>query len=215
LLNRFVGEEVAIVSEMPGTTRDTLREHLVIGGLPIHLTDTAGLRASSDPVEVLGISRAKDAMGKADLVLAVLDASEETEEDERMLASIPADVGRLLVRNKIDRIGVASRLDACSFGPQVWVSALSGEGLELLKAEILRQAGFHPGAEGVFVARERHLDALRRAQAHLRSASELKGQLELFAEELRLAQEALSEITGRMSADDLLGEIFSRFCIGK
>jgi tRNA modification GTPase len=208
LLNRLAGEERAIVTAVPGTTRDALREPIQIEGVPLVLVDTAGLRASRDEIERLGIDRTRQEMARADLVLVVVDAcSPEAPEGE-----LPADATRIRVLNKIDLVpGTA----AGRRGEEVLVSAKTGAGLDALRAAILEAAGWHGRGESVFLARERHLRALRAAQAHLAGAAGQQDQWEFFAEELRLAQEALGEIGGRVSTDDLLGEIFARFCIGK
>jgi tRNA modification GTPase len=215
LLNRFAGEDVAIVSEVPGTTRDAIREQLVIGGVPVHLVDTAGLRDASDLVERLGIERTRAAIQKADLALVVLDASNRDPADEGALIQALPLLQRIIVWNKIDLTGELARVEQHVGSPEVWVSAKLGTGLRDLEETILRCIGFDTAAEGVFIARERHLDALRRAGNHLRAATESLGRLELVAEELRLAHDALGEVIGRIAPDDLLGEIFSRFCIGK
>jgi tRNA modification GTPase len=215
LLNRFAGEEVAIVSDVPGTTRDALREHLVIGGVPVHLVDTAGLRDAADVVERLGIARTQAAIEKADLALVVLDASRRDASDEQALMAALPTLQRIIVWNKIDLTGEPARVGRSDGTTAVWVSAKLGSGLPELEAEILRCIGFDPAAEGVFVARERHLDALRRARQHLAAGGKALDRLEVLAEELRLAHDALGEIVGRVTPDDLLGEIFSRFCIGK
>jgi tRNA modification GTPase len=213
LLNRLAGEEVAIVTELPGTTRDVIRQELVIEGVPIHVLDTAGLRDSGDRIERLGIERTREVIERADLVLFVADAPAGwLEEDSRLLSELPAGARWLVVLNKID-------LGRGLFGPmperQVQVSARSGEGLDDLRREILDVLGWQAGEEGTFSARARHLDALARAAACLTRAKDRLGELELFAEELRLTQRALGEITGEVTADDLLGQIFSQFCIGK
>jgi tRNA modification GTPase len=208
LLNRLAGEERAIVTPIPGTTRDALREPIQIEGVPLVVVDTAGLRASRDEVERLGIDRTRREMARADLVLVVLEAtSPEAPEGE-----LPADVTRIRVINKIDLLPGAA---AGRRGDEVLVSAKTGAGLDALRATILEAAGWQGRGESVFLARERHLRALRTAQAHLAAAAGQQDRWEFFAEELRLAQEALGEISGRVSADDLLGEIFARFCIGK
>jgi tRNA modification GTPase len=215
LLNRFAGEEVAIVSDVPGTTRDAVREHLVIGGLPVHLVDTAGLRDASDVVEQLGIARTRVAIERADLALVILDASRRDPADEQVLMAGLPSLHRIIVWNKIDLTGESARVERAGMTTEVWISAKRGTGLAELEAEILRCIGFDVAAEGVFVARERHLDALRRTQHHLAAGMESLHRPEVVAEELRLAHDALGEITGRVTADDLLGEIFARFCIGK
>jgi tRNA modification GTPase len=215
LLNRLVGEEVAIVSEIPGTTRDALREELVIEGVPIHVVDTAGLRVTQDIVERLGIARARAAIEHADLALIIKDSTVADEPDPENLFLLPDQLQHLVVWNKIDLTGDCPKVIPDARGGSVWISARTGEGLELLKSEILRCVGFGGSEEGVFLARERHLLALNQALAHIKAAEIAQDRVELLAEELRLADSALGEITGRMTSDELLGEIFARFCIGK
>ena len=208
LLNRLAGEERAIVTATPGTTRDALRESIQIEGVPIVLVDTAGLRASSDEIERLGMMRAREEMGRADVVLVILEAGGR----EALEEEIPGAGARITVVNKIDLVpgSVAGR-----HGDEVHVSARSGAGLDMLRMALLQAAGWNSRGESVFLARERHLRALKAAREHLAAAAAQGANWEFFAEELRLAQAALGEISGRISADDLLGEIFSRFCIGK
>jgi len=216
LLNRLAGEELAIVTEIPGTTRDAVRQSINVGGVPAHIIDTAGLRDSSDPVEKLGIARTWTAIERADLMLLVINATRgESREDHDILARLPGKLPCIKVMNKIDLIGHAPAQERSGGAKVVWLSAKTGEGVELLREALLDTVGWHGSGEGLFMARERHLQALATAQAHLEQAAQLMRQLELFAEELRLAQEALGAITGEYTADDLLGEIFSRFCIGK
>ncbi len=216
LLNRMVGEELAIVTDIPGTTRDAIRESVVVNGVPAHIIDTAGLRASSDPVEKLSIARTWAAIERADLVLLVVDATVgETQGDRDILARLPGRLPCIRVMNKIDLVGRAPAVERVDGATVVWLSAKTGAGIERLRQALLDTVGWHGSGEGLFMARERHLQALGAAQAHLEQATQLGRQLELFAEELRLAQEALGAITGEYTADDLLGEIFSRFCIGK
>jgi tRNA modification GTPase len=216
LLNRLAGEEVAIVTDIPGTTRDVIRLELSIGGVPMHVMDTAGLREAADPVEVLGVARTRDALRKADLALVIADVRDGlTSADRRILAELPARMPRILVYNKIDLAPSGSVPQAQDTGDRVYVSALSGEGLSDLQGAILRAVGWLNEEEPIFLARERHLQALERAAQHLETAQGCAQTIELFAEELRLGQLALGEITGEFTADDLLGEIFSRFCIGK
>ena len=210
LLNRLAGEERAIVTAVPGTTRDALREAIQIEGVPLTLVDTAGLRPSSDEVERLGIQRTHQELGQADLVLAVYDAASGEFE---LPAAAPAAGARIDVFNKADLApGFAPPPGA---HPAVAVSAKTGAGLEGLRRAILDAAGWRSHGESVFLARERHLRALAAARGHLAAAAAQPAQWEFFAEELRLAQGALAGITGKFSADDLLGEIFARFCIGK
>ena len=206
LLNRLAGEERAIVTPIPGTTRDALREPILIEGVPVIVVDTAGLRESSDEIERLGIQRTRHELARADLVIAVFEATR----GQDALPDLPAAPARIDVYNKIDL--------APEFAPPanaVAVSAKTGAGLETLRRRILQAAGWSTGGEPVFLARERHLRALDRAVTHLAAAAAETPRWEFFAEELRLAHAALGSITGEFSADDLLGEIFKRFCIGK
>lgn len=216
LLNRISGEEVALVSDIPGTTRDVIRQAIQVRGVPLHIMDTAGLRESQDEVEKMGIARTHQALSRADLILLVLDANQGmTAGDEAILEGLPAEIPRLLVYNKTDLLTVKANAIAEADGPFVFVSAKTGEGLEELLARLLDAVGWRDQESGSFMARERHLQALVLAQAHLSQAQTVLASAELFAEELRLTQSALNEITGVFTSDDLLGEIFSRFCIGK
>jgi tRNA modification GTPase len=212
LLNRLAGEEVALVTNIPGTTRDVLRQAIQIHGVPLHILDTAGLRETGDEVEQLGIARARDTLHRADLILFLQDASAGTmPEDEQILQTFPAGIPVLRIHNKADLLQTprSNRNDA------LYISTVSGEGLESLRQAILKQLGWRDQESGVFMARERHLQGLRRARQHVANAQAPGLSAEFLAEELRLAQSALNEITGEFTADDLLGEIFSRFCIGK
>jgi tRNA modification GTPase len=205
-LNRLAGEERAIVTDIPGTTRDALREPMQIDGVPLVMVDTAGLRASKDEVERLGMARTKHELERADVVLAVHDATDR----QALAIDVPDAAARIDVYNKIDRVpGFAAPAGGLA------VSAKTGAGLEELRQAILRAAGWSATGESLFLARERHLRALTAAADHLARAVAEQSRWELFAEELRLAHEELSRITGAFSADDLLGEIFGRFCIGK
>jgi len=216
LLNRLAGEELAIVTEIPGTTRDAIRQSINLEGIPAHMIDTAGLRESNDPVEKIGIARTWAAIGKADLVLLLLDATQgESKADQAILAQLPEGLPRITVMNKIDIAGRGPALEPGSGAIRVWLSAKTGAGVVELREAILQAVGWRTNGEGLFMARERHVEALERAATHLERAGRQGGEPELFAEELRLAQEALGAITGEYTSDDLLGEIFSRFCIGK
>ncbi|HEU0188389.1 MAG TPA: tRNA uridine-5-carboxymethylaminomethyl(34) synthesis GTPase MnmE [Gallionella sp.] len=219
LLNCLAGEEVALVSDIPGTTRDVIRQAIQIRGVPLHVMDTAGLRESEDAVESMGIARAHQTIHRADLILLLLDASKGlTAQDEAILAGLPADIPRLLVFNKSDLLDDSSALTAnapVASIPSIRVSAKTGAGLEELRGKLLEAVGWRDQESGAFMARERHVRALVLAQTHLAQAQAVLASAELFAEELRLAQRALNEITGEFTPDDLLGEIFSRFCIGK
>jgi len=211
LLNRLAGFEAAIVTEIAGTTRDTVRESIQIEGVPLHVIDTAGLRDSDDQIERIGIERTWAAVEKADVAVLLVDAQHGVGKEEAGILQRLTDSPVLTVHNKIDLTGENARTQ----GDEVWLSARSGEGVDLLGRRLLELAGWQESGEGEFTARTRHLVALRQAHEHLRSASETGLQLEFFAEELRLAQQSLGGITGEFSADDLLGTIFSQFCIGK
>jgi tRNA modification GTPase len=209
LLNRLAGEERAIVTPIAGTTRDALREPIQIEGVPLIIVDTAGLRASTDVIERIGIERTQRELERADLVLAVFEAGKPAV----TLEDLPAGVARVDVYNKVDL--------APGFRPPtganraVAVSAKSGEAIDILRKAILEAAGWGATGESVFLARERHLRAFEAARGHLEAAAREVHRFELFAEELRLAHQALGSITGEFTADDLLGEIFARFCLGK
>jgi tRNA modification GTPase len=212
LLNRLAGEEVALVTPIAGTTRDTVRELIQLDGIPVHIIDTAGLRETTDEVERLGIARTWAAVEKANIALLVTEAGTgPAAEDEAILARLPAGLPVLRVVNKIDLVGEAPRLAE----ETVYLSAKTGAGIELLRRRLLAVAGWQETGEGVFMARARHLEALTRARAHLEAADTHWQELELMAEELKLAHNALATLTGEFTPDDLLGEIFARFCIGK
>ena len=216
LLNRLAGEELAIVTPIPGTTRDSVRQAIQIDGVPLNIVDTAGLRDTQDEVERMGIARTWSEIGRADVVLLLVDArAGVTRQDLELVARIPQGVKRVFVHNKIDLAGGDPQVQRGEATTSLYLSAKTGAGMALLRAELLRIAGWQRGAEDLFMARERHLVALRQAAQHAARAGEHFGRPELFAEELRLAQEQLNSITGEFAADDLLGEIFSRFCIGK
>jgi len=216
LLNRLAGEELAIVTAIPGTTRDSVRQAIHIDGVPLNIVDTAGLRDTEDEVERVGIARTWSEIGKADLVLLLVDArAGVTKQDLELVERVPQGVKRVFVHNKIDLAGSAPQVQRDSASTNLYLSAKTGAGMDLLRAELLAVAGWQQGAEDLFMARERHLVALRQAAQHAARAAAHFGRPELFAEELRLAQEQLNSITGEFAADDLLGQIFSRFCIGK
>jgi tRNA modification GTPase len=219
LLNRLAGNEAAIVTDIAGTTRDVLRENIVLDDLPLTIVDTAGLRESNDPVEREGIRRAWAALAQAEIALYLIDdRAGITEADEVLLQQLPPQLKVLVVANKCDLSGRAPEDSAMQDREFIRLSAADGAGVELLIQAIKRIAGASENAEGIFSARTRHVDALRRALALGEDAQSrlLEGATpELAAEELRLAQEALAEITGQFSSDDLLGKIFSQFCIGK
>ncbi|XZG70271.1 tRNA uridine-5-carboxymethylaminomethyl(34) synthesis GTPase MnmE [Chitinibacteraceae bacterium HSL-7] len=213
LMNALAGEEVAIVTDIAGTTRDTVRELIQIDGVPVHIIDTAGLRETDDVVERIGIERTWTAIGKADLALLLVDSREGvTRHDLTILGKLPDGLPVLRVFNKVDLTG---EVPGDIARDTVHVSAKSGEGLDALRQRLLHHVGWQGGDDSVFIARERHLDAIRRGGEHVDLATRAYEQIELMAEELRLAQNALNEITGEFTSDDLLGVIFSRFCIGK
>jgi len=218
LLNALAGVDSAIVTEIPGTTRDVLRERIQLGGVPVHLVDTAGLRETADRVEQEGVRRAREELRRADRLLWVYDAAADPENPGLDKAGLPPGVPVTLVRNKVDKVAEEPGTGERGGLPEIRISAKSGEGLEQLKAHLLESMGFQGAENTEFLARRRHLDAIDRALAALekgRDALEHHQAGELLAEDLRQAQQALSEITGDFSADDLLGEIFSSFCIGK
>jgi tRNA modification GTPase len=219
LLNRLAGDDLAIVTPIAGTTRDALRSTIQIEGIPLHIIDTAGLRETEDVVEKIGIERSWREIERADVVLLLVDArAGVAEADREILARLPERLKRITIYNKIDLSGKPAERHDEPDTTAISLSARSGEGIELLRQELLNIAGWHQ-AEDVFIARERHLRVLAAAQEHIAAARNVvEGPLpalELFAEELRLAQQSLGEITGEFTADDLLGVIFSRFCIGK
>ncbi|MCM2288159.1 MAG: tRNA uridine-5-carboxymethylaminomethyl(34) synthesis GTPase MnmE [Sulfuritalea sp.] len=216
LLNRLAGEERAIVTEVAGTTRDAVRETIQVEGIPLHIIDTAGLRETDDVVEKIGIERAWREIERADVVLQLLDArSGETPADHAIAVRLPAGIERIVVENKCDLAAQAAARLVSGGRVHLRLSARTGAGIHLLHDELLRVAGWSGHGEDVVLARERHLEALGMAAEKSALAARRLDQIELCAEELRLAQDALSRITGEFTADDLLGEIFSRFCIGK
>lgn len=224
LLNALSGEEVAIVTEIAGTTRDTVREQITLDGVPLHIIDTAGLRETDDVVEKIGIERSEQAARQADIALVLVDPEQGLNATtQAILARLPPQLKRIEVHNKADlrgqtpmcRDGLSGSLNSGA-DSLIVLSAKTKDGLELLKAKLLQAAGWQGESESLFLARSRHLHALQTAQTELEYAATCNGnQLELLAEHLRLAQAACSEITGEFTADDLLGVIFSRFCIGK
>jgi tRNA modification GTPase len=219
LLNALAGREAAIVTPIAGTTRDKVTETIEIEGIPLAIIDTAGLRETEDVVEKIGIERTWAEIAAADVILHLQDASLDIAHGAQMDAHIDSRLpARLPVRTVFNKIDLAGRAPAVE-GDRIFLCAKTGTGVELLRQELLKIAGWHSTGESVFLARERHLQALNAARAHLDAAAQHAAQndrvLDLFAEELRLAQEQLSAITGEFTPDDLLGVIFSRFCIGK
>lgn len=216
LLNALAGDDIAIVTPIAGTTRDKVVQEIHIDGVPLHIVDTAGLRETEDTVESIGIARTWQEIERADVILHLQDATQPGDElDAQITARLPARTPVLKVFNKVDLLP-----KPFAAGPgELGISAKRGIGLDALRAELLQIAGWNPGAESPWLARERHLHALQEAAEHLELAVAHASQddrvLDLFAEELRLAHDSLSSITGKFTSDDLLGEIFSSFCIGK
>jgi tRNA modification GTPase len=220
LLNQLAGRDSAIVTEIPGTTRDVLREYISIDGMPLHIIDTAGLRDSDDPVEQEGVRRAWNEIRNADRILLLVDSRAGVTAADRLLKHrFPEHIGMTLIRNKIDLTAeTAALVEQGEWGTEVLLSAKTGQGMQQLREHLKNIMGYRSAGEGRFIARRRHLDALQRVDERLQVARyqlEVIKAGELMAEELRLAQQALSEITGEFTSDDLLGKIFSTFCIGK
>jgi tRNA modification GTPase len=223
LLNALAGREAAIVTDIAGTTRDVLREHIHLDGMPLHIIDTAGLREASDEVERIGIERAWNEIEQADLVLFMVDgtttnATEPAQIWPEFMARLPETLPIVVVRNKADITGETLGMTEVNGHSLIRLSARTGDGVDLLREHLKQVMGFNHNMEGGFLARRRHLQALELAAEHLiRGKDQLLGARagELLAEELRMSQQALSEITGEFTSDDLLGRIFSSFCIGK
>lgn len=217
LLNRLVEDEVAIVTDTPGTTRDPLHHELVFEGVPIHIVDTAGLRDGAESIEKIGIERTWREIHQADLALFVIDASEGISEADAMILRDrwPEKLNKIFLFNKIDLTNQLAVSTSSADGLRVYLSAKTGAGVDLLRESVLKSMGWHPITDGAFSARERHRQGLYRADQALGRASATSSNTELMAEELRAAQHAFSELTGEFTSDDLLGEIFSNFCIGK
>ncbi len=215
LLNALAGQDTAIVTEYAGTTRDVLRESINLDGMPLHVIDTAGLRESDDPVEQIGIQRAWQAVEKADVILFLVDDTEASDMSHHdLLDQMPEHLPRITVHNKIDKSGHAEG----SHGEHLYISAKEQIGIDTLRDALKKRMGYQADSEDLFIARRRHLQALEDTQIAVDNASEqlrVFNAGELMAEELRIAQDALGQITGRFTPDDLLGEIFSSFCIGK
>ncbi|MEC4749459.1 tRNA uridine-5-carboxymethylaminomethyl(34) synthesis GTPase MnmE [Methylomicrobium sp. Wu6] len=216
LLNALAGFEAAIVTDIAGTTRDVLRERIQLDGMPLHIIDTAGLRDSDNPVEQEGIRRAHAEIRKADLILLLIDVQER--DIEALRQSLPGNISITEVYNKIDLLGRAPEMIETTIGTQIYLSIKTGAGMDLLSRHLKQSVGFNDRAEHVFIARRRHLEALSQGHAFVASALyQLQNNHagELVAEDLRQAQNELAEITGQFTSDDLLGKIFSSFCIGK
>ncbi len=216
LMNQLAGEEVAIVTSVAGTTRDTIKNAIQINGVPLHIIDTAGLRETDDEVEKFGIARTWRATETANIALLLLDTAHGiTDKEKSILDHLPQEIAKIWVHNKIDVSREKPEIRDNATETHIYLSAKTGAGVDLLKTQLLKLAGYQASGEGVFMARARHLEALTQVHQHLQTASAQLNSAELVAEELRLAQEALGSITGEFTPDDLLGEIFSKFCIGK
>jgi len=216
LMNALAGEEVAIVTPIAGTTRDAIKSAIQINGVPLHVVDTAGLRDTDDEVEKIGISRTYRATESANIALILVDSTHGIGKEEKsILDRLPQEITKIWVHNKIDVSNEASSELEKAGESHIYLSAKTGQGLDLLKNKLLDLVGYQSSGEGVFMARARHLKALDAVKQHLETAQAQINNPELVAEELRLAQEYLSMITGEFTPDDLLGEIFSKFCIGK
>jgi len=217
LLNALAGHEAAIVTEIAGTTRDVLKERIQIDGMPLHIIDTAGLRESDNAIEQEGIRRAHQEIKKADCILLLVDAREGKPDDD-LMQHLPENIHRIIVYNKIDLVGIEPKVVTTDSTDEVYLSLKPENGLNALKQHLKHSMGYKENTDNVFIARRRHLEAIKSAQHAVENAlSQLQNSLagELVAEDLRQAQNSLAEITGKFSSDDLLGKIFSSFCIGK
>jgi len=216
LLNALAGHDAAIVTDIAGTTRDILRERIQLDGMPLHIIDTAGLRESDNIVEQEGIRRAHEEIKKADKILLLIDAREP--EDNALIESLPTHISITKIYNKIDLVGLEPQIKQDKDSAEIYLSIKTGIGLDLLTQHLKQSVGFNEATDNVFIARRRHIEALTKAHDYVDNAlKQLQTSLagELVAEDLRLAQNHLAEITGQFSSDDLLGRIFSSFCIGK
>lgn len=216
LLNALAGHEAAIVTDIAGTTRDVLRERIQLDGMPLHIIDTAGLRESDNSIEKEGIRRAHEEIQKADKILLLIDARESETED--LLKTLPTNIDITKVYNKIDLLGISSGIKQTESGYSCYLSIKTGDGMDLLKQHLKQSVGFNEATDNVFIARRRHIEALRIGYDYISSALcqlQVSQAGELVAEDLRQAQMSLAEITGTITSDDLLGKIFSSFCIGK
>jgi tRNA modification GTPase len=219
LLNQLSGEDKAIVTDIPGTTRDAITSDINLNGMPLNIIDTAGLRETDDPIEKFGIEKTWSSLEKGHVALFLVEASKGiTDYEQSILGRLPKDIKQIWIFNKIDLLNSKAKLQQLNNDQIVYMSAKTGEGLDLLKQAILNEVGFKENSEGSenkFIARKRHLEALEIVNQSLQNAQINLASPELIAEELTIAQKYLSSITGEFSSDDLLGEIFSQFCIGK
>ena len=216
LINQLAADDIAIVTSIAGTTRDTIKSAIQINGIPLHVVDTAGLRETEDEIEQFGIARTWRALESANIALLLVDAAHGiTEVEKSILARLPQDLPKIWVHNKIDLAKKLPFIEDLDGESHIHLSAKMGDGVHLLKEALLKVVGWQSTSEGVFMARTRHLEAIRQVEQHLRVALDAISQSELVAENLRMGQDALSTVTGEFTPDDLLGEIFSKFCIGK
>ncbi|MCX7096761.1 MAG: tRNA uridine-5-carboxymethylaminomethyl(34) synthesis GTPase MnmE [Methylococcales bacterium] len=216
LLNALAGHEAAIVTDIAGTTRDVLRERIQLDGMPLHIIDTAGLRDSDNAIEQEGIRRAREEIQKADRILLLIDAREA--ETDELIKTLPKNIDITKVYNKIDLLGLTPKFEHSDSGDTCYVSIKTGQGMDVLRQHLKQSVGYNAATDNVFIARRRHIEALNKGHEFVVSAlDQLQTSLagELVAEDLRMAQISLAEITGEVSSDDLLGKIFSSFCIGK
>lgn len=216
LLNYLAGHEAAIVTDIAGTTRDVLRERIQLDGMPLHIIDTAGLRESENPIEIEGIRRAREEIKKADKILLLIDVRDN--EPANLLTELPATLSVTKIFNKIDLAGLDPSITETEEGTEIYLSIKTNSGMDLLTSHLKQSVGFNEQADNVFIARRRHIEALNKAYEYIENGlQQLQNSQagELLAEDLRLAQTSLGEITGQVSSDDLLGKIFSSFCIGK
>jgi tRNA modification GTPase len=218
-LNQLSGEDRAIVTDIPGTTRDAITSDISLNGIPLNIIDTAGLRDTDDPIEKFGIEKTWSSLEKGHIALFLVEASKGiTEYEKSILERLPEDIKRIWIFNKIDLIKGKAKIEQLDNDQIVYMSAKTGEGLDLLKQVILNIIGFQENVEGNqnrFIARKRHLEALENVYQSIQNAQLNMASAEIVAEELTVAQRYLSSITGEFTSDDLLGEIFSKFCIGK
>jgi tRNA modification GTPase len=216
LINQLAAEEVAIVTSIAGTTRDTIKSAIQINGIPLHVVDTAGLRETEDEIERFGIARTWRALENANIALLLVDSTHGiTEIEKSIIERLPKDFPKIWVHNKIDLNSKSPSVEQINQELHIYLSAKTGDGLDLLREHLLKLIGWQSTSEGVFMARTRHLEAIKQVEQFLAVGIQSINQSEIVAENLRMAQEALNSITGEFTPDDLLGEIFSKFCIGK
>jgi tRNA modification GTPase len=216
LINQLAAEEVAIVTSIAGTTRDTIKSAIQINGIPLHVVDTAGLRETEDEIERFGIARTWRALENANIALLLVDSTHGiTEIEKSIIERLPKDLPKIWVHNKIDLNSKSPGVEQVNQELHIHLSAKTGDGLDLLREHLLKLIGWQSTSEGVFMARTRHLEAIKQVEQFLAVGIQSINQSEIVAENLRMAQEALNTITGEFTPDDLLGEIFSKFCIGK